>query len=148
MLSYLLSRLYRWIYVRVRDARIPRFAFFDGVRSLIRPLMPTIPITISLVSVTTFFIVFILFSLAFRDKLQIDGGDTANIYALNILESDKPAIEETLTGTDAMYSILRVRISRINGQTLTQYFDTERPSGEFTREFNVTITPLSNKILR
>lgn len=97
---------------------------------------------------TTFFIVFVLFSLALYDKLNIDTGETANIYALNILESDRVRIEATLTGSDAMYSVLRARISKINGQSLSGFLNTERPSGEFTREFSVTITPLENKILR
>jgi predicted lysophospholipase L1 biosynthesis ABC-type transport system permease subunit len=47
-----------------------------------------------------------------------------------------------------MYSILRARISRINGRTLAAHLDTEKPSGEFTREFNITTTPLENNIIQ
>lgn len=47
-----------------------------------------------------------------------------------------------------MYDILRARILGVNGQTLSEYLGQERPSGEFTREFNITTTKLENKILR
>ena len=47
-----------------------------------------------------------------------------------------------------MYSILRARISHINGKTLVEHLGTENPSGEFTREFNVTLSPLENTILK
>jgi predicted lysophospholipase L1 biosynthesis ABC-type transport system permease subunit len=103
---------------------------------------------ISLVSVTTFFIVFVMFSLSFRSELAIDATESANMYALNILESDKAKIEAVLTEKSEMYSILRARISRVNGQTLAEHLDTESPTGEFTREFNITTTPLENKIIQ
>jgi predicted lysophospholipase L1 biosynthesis ABC-type transport system permease subunit len=110
-------------------------------------MTPTIPITLSLISVTTFFVVFILFSLAFRSELTLDVAKNANIFALNILESDREKIEKVLSGAE-MYSILRAKISLINGKTLAEHLGTENPSGEFSREFNVTISPLQNKILK
>lgn len=113
-----------------------------------RPLTPTLPITISLVSVTVFFLVFAIFSLAFRSKLVIDSGNTANIYAVNILEQDKESIDTVIGSGALMYDILRARIARINGNTLEEHFDVERASGEFTREFNITTTHQKNKILK
>jgi predicted lysophospholipase L1 biosynthesis ABC-type transport system permease subunit len=47
-----------------------------------------------------------------------------------------------------MYDILRARVVKINGESLEEHFDTDRVSGEFTREFNVTTTPLDNDILK
>ena len=47
-----------------------------------------------------------------------------------------------------MYSILRARIRSINGKTLEEHFDVEQASGEFTREYNITTSPLTNRILR
>ncbi len=113
-----------------------------------RPLTPTIPISISLVSVTVFFLVFASFSLAFRAKLVVDSTNTANIYAINILEGDVEKVRSTLGESALMYDIIRARIMKINGKTLESHFDTDRVSGEFTREFNVTTTPLENDILK
>ena len=125
-----------------------RFYVFDAIRALVRPLTPTIPITISLVSVTVFFLVFASFSLAFRSQLVIDSTNTANIYAINILESDREKVEGVISSGALMYDILRARIDRINGRTLVEHLGEDRPSGEFTREFNITTTPLENRILR
>ncbi|MBP9780095.1 hypothetical protein KBD33_05765, partial [Candidatus Gracilibacteria bacterium] len=47
-----------------------------------------------------------------------------------------------------LYSILRARISRINNKTLEEYFQNETPSGEFTREFNITTNILKNRIIQ
>lgn len=110
--------------------------------------MPTLPITISLVSVTVFFLVFASFSLAFRSKLVIDSTNTANIYAINILESDRAKVEKVIGSGALMYDILRARIVGVNGKTLSEYLGEERPSGEFTREFNITTTKLENQIIR
>ena len=147
LLSYLLSLIYEFIFARAKSLRETRFSLFDALRTLVRPLTPTLPITISLVSVTTFFFVFLLFSLAFRSELRMDVGQSANIYALNILESDRSKIEKILSGAQ-MYSILRARIEKINGQSLAEHLGDVHPSGEFTREFNITTTPLPNTLLR
>lgn len=96
---------------------------------------------------TVFFLVFASFSLAFRSKLVIDSTNTANIYAINILESDVEKVRSTLGPSALMYDILRARVVGINGKTLEEHFDTDRVSGEFTREFNITTTPLENDIL-
>jgi putative ABC transport system permease protein len=47
-----------------------------------------------------------------------------------------------------MYSILRARISKINSKTLAEHLGTPKPTGEFTREFNITTSPLTNPIIR
>ncbi len=147
ILAYIFGFLYRWLFSLVISFREKKFLFFDALRTLVRPMTPTIPITLSLISVTTFFVVFILFSLAFRSELTLDVVKNANIFALNILESDREKIEKVLSGAE-MYSILRAKISLINGKTLAEHLATENPSGEFSREFNVTISPLQNKILK
>lgn len=147
ILAYIFGFLYRWLFSLVIPFREKKFLFFDALRTLVRPMTPTIPITLSLISVTTFFVVFILFSLAFRSELTLDVAKNANIFALNILESDREKIEKVLSGAE-MYSILRAKISLINGKTLAEHLGTENPSGEFSREFNVTISPLQNKILK
>ena len=117
------------------------------MRALVRPLTPTIPITLSLISITSFLFFFILFSLAFRERLTLDVRDTANIYAVNILESDRVGITPVLSGAE-IYSVLRSRISRVNGRTLEEHLDDPSPSGEYTREFNITTNTLTFPILR
>lgn len=146
--AYVLRLIYEWIFGRARWLRKKRFYLYDALRALVRPLTPTIPITISLVSVTVFFLVFASFSLAFREQLVIDSGSTANIYAINILEQDREKVQKVIGSGALMYDILRARIDRINWKTLAEHLGVERPSGEFTREFNLTTTPLENRVIR
>jgi putative ABC transport system permease protein len=151
LIIVLIAKLISWIYSRLHQymqiQRFTKFPIYDGFRTLVRPFIPTIPITVSLVSVTTFFLVFLLFSFSFRSQLSVDTRESANMYALNILESDKKNLEKILSGSE-MYSILRARISRINGKSLAEFLNQEKPSGEFTREFNITTSPLENSIIR
>lgn len=51
-----------------------------------------------------------------------------------------------MTGME-IYSILRARVMKVNASTLAEHLDVTEPSREFTREFNITTTPLSNPIL-
>lgn len=146
--ALLLQYLYGWIYARVTNLRLERFAFYDGIRALVRPLTPTIPITISLVSVTIFSLVFATFSVAFRSQLVIDSTGTANIYAINILDTDREKVEQFLGSGALMYDILRARVTRINNVSLETHLGVDKASGEFTREFNITTSPLENTILK
>ena len=127
--------------------REKRFYIYDALRALVRPLTPTLPITMSLVSVTVFFLVFATFSLAFRQKLVMDSTDTANIYAINILDTDRAKVGKVIGSGALMYDMLRGRIRKINGKTLEEHLDVKQASVEFTREFNITISLLENKIL-
>ena len=146
-LSGVLLWIYRRIYILSSKWRYTHFDFYDGVRTLVRPLTPSIPLTISLLGITLFFVVFSLFSFSFREKLLTDTRNTANIYAINILESDRENVEKVLSGAE-MYSIMRVRIATINGKTLKEHLQVENPSREFTREFNVTTDTLDAPIVR
>ncbi len=62
-------KLYLYILKWINSYRKKSFYLFDGIRSLSRPLMPTIPITLSLLGMTIFFVIFGIFSLSFREKL-------------------------------------------------------------------------------
>lgn len=147
IISLLLSGLYRLIFRWASWYRSRYFSLYDALRSHVRPLSPTIPVTLSLVMITVFFIMFLLFSLSFRSKLAIDMDQTANIYAINILPADREKIEKYLSGSGEMYSVLRARIRSVNGRSLVEHLGTPNPTGEFTREFNITTTPLDNEIL-
>lgn len=146
-IAVLLTWMYQWIFLRQKKYRKTYFAFYDGVRNLVRPLTPTIPLTVSLLGITLFFVVFSFFSLSFREKLLADTRNTANIYAINILESDRENVEKILSGAE-MYSIMRVRISAINEKSLKEHLQEENPSREFTREFNVTTDTLDAPVIR
>jgi predicted lysophospholipase L1 biosynthesis ABC-type transport system permease subunit len=148
LFGYAIYTLYRFLEVRARTRRQQNFYFYDAVRTLVRPLTPTVPITISLVSVTVFFVAFASFSLAFRSQLVLDSTSTANIYAINILETDREKVKNTIGSDALMYDILRARITGINGKTLSEHMGTETASGEFTREFNITTSPTNNSIVR
>ncbi len=147
ILSISLSWLYGLIFRLAGESRHRFFWFYDAIRSHVRPLSPSIAVTLSLVIITVFFIVFLLFSLSFRSKLVLDSSQTANIYAINILPSDQEKIETYLSGSGEMYSVLRARIRSINNQSLKEHLGASKPIGEFTREFNITTSPLQNEIL-
>lgn len=36
----------------------------------------------------------------------------------------------------------------MNGQSLAEHLGTPKPTGEFTREYNITTSPLENRIIR
>ena len=97
LIAYILIYLYRWIFRYIGRYRNTYFSLYDGIRTLVRPLMPTIPITLSLLGITIFFVVFLLFSLSFRSKLVADTAQSANIYAVNVLESDREKITKILS---------------------------------------------------
>ncbi len=146
LFSVFFSRLY-WSILRYSNRfRWARFFLFDGIRSLSRPLMPTIPITMSLVGMTIFFVIFGIFSLSFRDKLLWDTRDSGIVFAINILVSDRAKIDPILSGA-TMYSIIRSRINTINGKTFAEHLDQDNPSWEFTREFNITTNQLDFPII-
>lgn len=119
--------VYKYSLGKVTPYRKRYFYVFDGIRSLSRPLMPTIPITLSLFGMTIFFVIFGIFSLSFREKLLLDTRDSANVYAINILESDRQKID-TILSDSTMYSILRARINTINNKTLSEHLDQKTPS--------------------
>lgn len=146
ILSRVFSLVYKYTLALVSPYRYTKFALFDGIRALSRPMTPSIPITVSLVSMTVFFIIFGLFSLSFRDKLVQDTANSANIYAINVLESDRKKLETVLSDT-TIYSILRARINLINNKTLSEHLKQKQPSGEFSREFNITTNDLGLPIL-
>ena len=149
VLFFILSLLYRLIYRSLSSQREKRFALYDALRTHVRPLTPTLPITLSLTIITSVMVVFLLFSLSFRAKLVLDTSETANIYAINILESDREKVSTYLSGAwSEFYSIIRARISKINGESLEKHLGVEKASGEFTREFNITTSSLSNPIQR
>jgi putative ABC transport system permease protein len=109
-------------------------------------MTPTVSLSLSLILIAAFFVLFWLFSLSFRAKLQIDAEHTANIYAINILPADSERITQSMTGIE-IYSILQARVTEINHRSLALHLGTPEPSREFTREFNITTTPLANPIL-
>lgn len=141
VIGVILQYLFRFFLLRSERLRSQYFPFYDGIRTLVRPLSPAIPISISLIGMVLFFTVFTLFSLAFRDKLSIDTKTTTNIYAINILDQDIDIIRKTFPEAKA-YSILQARISQVNHQDLASFLHTPSPSREFSREFNVTLESL------
>lgn len=136
-------RLLAWYAERWRRLYFPRF---DWVRTLILPLIPSLPITLSLTLITTFFTVFLLFSFSFRDKLLLDTRESTNIYAVNILTEDIERDPEAFSGME-LYSILRARISKVNWVSLADHLGDPDPSREFTREFNLTTSTLDDILL-
>ncbi len=147
LLAAVFSLIYRYALVLVHRYRYTRFALFDGIRALSRPLTPSIPITVSLVGMTVFFVIFGLFSLSFRDRLVQDTTNTANIYAINVLDKDREQLEKVLSGT-TIYSIIRARIHSINNLPLSEHLKRKEPSGEFSREFNITTNDLGLPLIK
>ncbi len=120
---------------------------FDGVRSLVRPRMPAASLTVTLVCSLALLSIFLTMTLIFRERLQVSSSPDVNLFATNILESDIIKIR-TKYSEENIYSILRGRIINVNSTPLAKHLGSGKPSGEFTREFSITTSPLQNaKIL-
>ncbi len=72
--------------------RASRFSLFDGLRTLVRPGMPSLSILITLMSAFALMCVFLTMTITFRDKLTISESNSTNLYAINLLEADAPKI--------------------------------------------------------
>jgi hypothetical protein len=97
VLSLIIAALYRLIFLWVGRYRLRYFVLYDALRTHVRPLAPSVPVTLSLLVITVSFIVFLLFSLSFQSRLSVSVDQTANIYAINILEQDRIKVEKYLS---------------------------------------------------
>lgn len=148
VLFFIIRGVYVFLFSISRGVRSSRFPLYDAIRTHVRPLTPTLPITLSLTLLSIALIVFLIFSFAFRSKLTLDMSSTANVYAINILEQDREKIEKYMAWSGELYSVIRARITRINEKTLPEHLGVEKPSGEFTREFNMTTSKVDNPVIK
>ena len=86
---------------------------------------------------------------AIKAICQKTDNQSLNLIAeqINHCQIIREKIEKYLSGSGEMYSVLRARIRSVNGRSLVEHLGTPNPTGEFTREFNITTTPLDNEIL-
>jgi predicted lysophospholipase L1 biosynthesis ABC-type transport system permease subunit len=89
------------------------FVIFDGIRSLARPGMPAASITLTLTLGLGVVLLFLVLTLTFRSRLEISDANMTNLFAINILETDRAGIAEKY-GTNNLYAIIQGRIIRIN----------------------------------
>lgn len=86
-------------------------------------------------------------SLAFHFASELGRFSTSgyDVFALNLSESDVAKIRAAYPVSES-YSLIRARISAINGQPLSDRFSGNAPR-EFSREFNLTSSPLPDRVL-
>ncbi len=148
ILLFVLRGIFRWMFRRSQSLRMGTFFRFDGFRSLVRPNMPASVVTLTLTTALVSVFVFLAISLTFQDRLVLSVADDTNIYAMNILESDRAKVVQAFP-KDELFSIIRARISSVNDKPLEQHTGEKDPSSDLTREFSITTNPLDDvRILR
>ncbi len=122
------------------------FASFDAVRLAVAPGSPAFPVVSAFVVPAVLFASFASLAFHFSDELDRLSSSGYDVFALNLSEDSAAAVVAEYPQSES-YSIIRARISKINGKTLSEHFG-ENPSREFTREFNVTSSFLPEAVIR
>lgn len=122
------------------------FAFTDAVRLAVSPGSPAFPVVAAFLVPAVLLASFSSLAFHFSSELQRLSSSGYDVFAINLKESDAAAVRKEFPKSES-YSIIRARISRINGETLSEHLKGE-PSREFSREFNVTSSELPNAVIQ
>lgn len=122
------------------------FASFDAVRLAVAPGSPAFPVVSAFVVPAVLFASFASLAFHFSDELERLSSTGYDIFVLNLSESGASFIRNEYPRSES-YSIIRARISKINGKTLSEHLE-GNPSRQFTREFNVTSSSLPEAVIR
>lgn len=128
-----------------RKASAGNFAFFDAVRLSLSPGSPAFPVVSAFVVPAVLFASFASLAFHFSSELQRLSASGYDVFALNLQPKDVDSVRAKFPRSEA-YSVIRARISRINGKTLPEHLKGEPPR-EFTREFNVTTSALPESVI-
>jgi predicted lysophospholipase L1 biosynthesis ABC-type transport system permease subunit len=143
---YFTTKLLHNIYGKSWKLKNKKFFLYDSIRSSVRPgnLSFLLNISFFIIFFVTLFISILFWN--FYNRLQVNLETDNNLFILNITQDSYDKIEEKYQ--EKAYSLLRWRILSINNQTLKQHLE-NKPSGRFTREFNITDSGLEDlKILK
>lgn len=121
------------------------FAFTDAVRLSVSPGSPAFPVVAAFLVPAVLLASFSSLAFHFSSELQRLSSSGYDVFALNLKESDAAAVRKEFPKSES-YSIIRARISRINGKTLSEHLNGE-PSREFSREFNITSSALPDAVI-
>ncbi len=122
------------------------FASFDAVRLAVAPGSPAFPVVSAFVVPAVLFASFASLAFHFSDELERLSSTGYDIFVLNLSESGASFVRSEYPRSES-YSIIRARISKINGKTLSEHLE-GNPPRQFTREFNVTSSPLPEAVIR
>jgi predicted lysophospholipase L1 biosynthesis ABC-type transport system permease subunit len=138
MLSF---RLVHRLFLQVRQTSFGRF---DASRQSIIPGNQTGLLVGGLSSALVAFCVIIALSLSFIERLDTSAVDQPNLFILNVRNEDVTKIKDFDTKA-RLYDTILGRIVTINNRSLNDHLEaTNKESGEFTREFNMTSQSLDN----
>ncbi|MFB0965187.1 MAG: hypothetical protein QMC36_05925 [Patescibacteria group bacterium] len=126
-------------------AKTKDFAFTDAVRLAVSPGSPAFPVVSAFLVPAVLLASFSSLAFHFSSELQRLSSSGYDVFAINLKEADASAVRKEFPKSES-YSIIRARISRINGKTLSEHLNGE-PSREFSREFNVTSSPLPDVVI-
>lgn len=119
----------------------------DVIRLITSPGSPVFPVVSAFVIPALLLTSFASFAFHFSAQLTLLSRGGADVFVLNLLEKDLPFLPSVSSSGTEVFSIIRGRIVSINGAKLEDHLQTETPPREFSREFNITASPLSEKIL-
>lgn len=143
LLAYFSIRLVARFALKIKTSD---FAFTDAVRLSVSPGSPAFPVVAAFLVPAVLLASFASLAFHFSSELQRLSSTGYDVFALNLNEADAAAVRKEFPKSES-YSIIRARVSKVNGQTLSQHLDGE-PSREFSREFNITSSALPDAVLK
>ncbi len=122
------------------------FAVFDAFRLSGAPGSPAFA-TVSAIAVPAVLLAyFASFAFHFSEELDRLSSNAVDAFALNLRARDLPAALSVPATKAEPFSILRARIVAVNSVPLAEFFGPSGESREFSREFNLTSSPLPDRI--
>lgn len=126
--------------------RTSDFAFTDAARLSVSPGSPAFPVVAAFLVPAVLLASFASLAFHFSNELTRLSASGYDVFAINLKASDAESVRKEFPKSEA-YSIIRARVSKVNGHSLSDHLGGE-PSREFTREFNVTSSPLPDAVIR
>lgn len=142
LLAFMAIRVSARIFKKIGSGN---FALFDSVRLSIAPGSPAFPVVAAFVVPAVLLASFASLAFHFTSELERLSTSGYDIFAMNLTEKDAESARSAFPKSES-YSVIRARISKINGLTLAEHLDGE-PSREFSREFNVTSSKLPEAVI-
>ncbi|MDQ1344462.1 MAG: putative transport system permease protein [Patescibacteria group bacterium] len=142
LLAYFAIRLVARAFFSVSS---DNFALFDSTRLALSPGSPAFPVVSAFVVPAMLFASFSSLAFHFSSELERLSTSGVDVFAINLLPKGMESVRAAFPHSEA-FSIVRARISKINGRTLSEHLEGE-PSREFSREFNITSSSLDEDVI-
>lgn len=142
LINFITKKIFNLFWKKLKK----NFYIFDAFRSTVKPWNLSILIVFSTIISLSWFIIFSTFSNWFIDFLNKTSEWKIDTFVINLNSDDLEQIKKDFS-KDEYFEIIRARISKINWKKLKDFLETDKVSGRFSREFNVTTRNLDDTII-